>query len=354
MTTAMGPDVSTNTDPRARRSWRITDPVVRLREWAKDRVWGLPDPPSRCKIGSGTTCELRLHDPTGQLSREHAELVPVVDGWKLRDLKSKNGLRRDGELLPNFRLRPGVEVTIGGLRLVAESLQLMALLGVIRRFLGWADDRQRDVDEALRSLRDWAAQHAELIVVGDGDLTPVVRRLHDLALGRQASFAVYEEGDPAAAVEASARGTLCVVINRQADAVAVIDQVHAIENTQRPQLVVCTNSAPSTATIKKYLERPAVISLPRLSSRASEVERIAHESAADIAIDLGAPGPGFNMHDLERLRVIEFDSIEDIEETVRRIVVMRTWGVTAGAARLGLDHSTLSSWARRSNRKLTT
>jgi FHA domain-containing protein len=345
-------ELSTNTDPRSRRSWRITDAVIRLRERGTiDRVYGLPDPPARCKIGSAS--QLRLHDASGLLSREHAELVPIVDGgWKIRDLKSKNGLRCDGEPVPGFRLRPGLEITIGGLRLVAESLQLIGLLAVIRRFLGWAADRQDDVDEALRSLRDWAAQRTDLVVVGDGDLTRVIRRLHDLVVGREASFIVYEDGDPAAAVRAAACGTLCVVIRRQADAIAVVDQVHAIEYAARPQLVVCTENSTSAATIKRSLERPEVISLPPLSSRSNEVERIAHESAADIVRELGAPGPGFSMHDLERLQVIAFDSIEDVEETVRRIVVMRTWGVTAGAAKLGLDHSSLSTWARR--RKLST
>jgi hypothetical protein len=349
----MGPaEVSTNTDPRSRRSWGVADAVIRLRErGTTDRVYGLPNPPAKCKIGSA--CELRLQDTSGLLSREHAELVPVVDGgWKIRDLRSKNGLRCDGEPLPNFRLRPGVEITIGGLRLVAESLQLIGLLAVIRRFLGWGAERQDDVDEALRSLRDWAAQRADLVVVGDGDLTRVIRRLHDLVVGHEASFTVYEDGDPAAAVQAAACGTLCVVMHRQTDAVAVIEQVHAIAYAARPQLVVCTDSLTSAATIKRSLERPAMISLPPLSSRSNEGDRIAHESAADIAKELGTPGPGFSMHDLERLRVLEFDSIEDIEETVRRIVVIRTWGVTAGAAKLGLDHSSLSSWARR--RKLST
>lgn len=343
---------STNKDPRAQRSWCIDDEVIRLRErGTSDRVYGLPNPPTKCKIGSAA--ELRLHDASGLLSREHAELVPIVDGgWKIRDHKSTNGLRCDGEPRANFKLRPGLEITIGGLRLVAESWQLIGLLGVIRRFLGWAVDRQDDVDEALRSLRDWAAQRAELIVVGDGDLTRVIRRLHDLVVGREPVFTIYEEGDPATAVQAAACGTLCVVLGRQADAIAVVDQVHALARAMRPQLVVCAENSTSAATIKKHLDRPAMISLPPLSLRSNEVERIAHEFGADIATELGAPAPGFSMHDLERLRALEFDSIKDIEETVRRIVVIRTWGVTAGAEKLGLDHSSLSGWARR--RKLST
>jgi len=47
------------------------------------RVHGLPDPPVPVKIGSGSGCEIRLDDPSGLLSREHASLTPVVDGWKI-------------------------------------------------------------------------------------------------------------------------------------------------------------------------------------------------------------------------------------------------------------------------------
>ena len=87
------PDVSTMTVPR--RSWRIRDAVIRLREHSTDRVYGLPVPPVACRMGTASDLQLQLHDPSGTVSREHAELVPVeVDGerlWKVQDLRSKNG-----------------------------------------------------------------------------------------------------------------------------------------------------------------------------------------------------------------------------------------------------------------------
>src|SRR5579872_1585287 len=190
MVTPMPPEeLSTTTDPRARTSWCIHDPVIRLREWASDRVHGLPDPPIAVKIGSASSCQLQLHDPSGLLSREHAMLTPIAGGgWRIRDLGSKNGLRRD------FKLRPGLEITIGGLRLVAESAQLVGLRAALCRFLGWAPERQADVDNALRSLRDWAEHDLSLVLIGDGDLTPVVSRLHALALGPSVGLIVYDDG----------------------------------------------------------------------------------------------------------------------------------------------------------------
>lgn len=349
-------DLSTTTDPRARNSWCIHDQVIRLREWATaDRVHGLPSPPVAVKIGSASSCGIQLHDPEGLLSREHAVLTPVVGGWKIRDLGSKNGLRRDGERRPDFKLRPGLEITIGGLRLVAESLQLIGLRALLCRLLGWAPERQGDVDDALRSLRDWAEHDVALIVIGDGDLTSTVDRLHRLALGPDVPLTVHEGGgELATAVHAAQRGTLCVVVRQHAPAVKLIHMLHEAERGTRSQLVLCVGSVSEAASMSVKLGRSAMITLPALSARREEIERIVQESAIDIAAEMEAPTPGFTMHDLQRFREIEFKNIAEIEETVRRVIAMRTWGVTAGASRLGITHASLSTWARRPNRKLST
>jgi hypothetical protein len=39
-------------------------------------------------------------------------------------------------------------------------------------------------------------------------------------------------------------------------------------------------------------------------------------------------------------------TLEKIEETARRLVALRNWGVTGGAKRLKLNHGALSRWAR--------
>ncbi len=348
-------DYSTNTDPRARSSWCINDPVIRLREWAGERTYGLPDPPVASTIGSASKCEVKLHDKSGLLSREHAQLTPYMGGWKIRDLESKNGLKCDGVRRPAFALRPGLEITIGGLRLIADSPRLAALRAVVCRFLGWAREHQGEVDDALYSLRDWAAHHAALVVIGDGDLTPVVERLHGLTLGPEAPFVGYGPGDDLAdSVQAAMHGTLCAVIRRRAEAHDLAEMLAPMEQPARPRIALCVGRAADATDVAITVGRSAVIGVPPLATRAGELERIVHEAALDAAHALGAPSPGFTMHDLERLKAIEFKSFAEVTETVRRIIAMRTWGVTAGAARLGITHVSLSQWTRRLNRKLST
>ena len=342
--------VSTRTVPP--RSWRIRGAVFRLRErGTKDRVYGLPVPPIACRMGTGDL-QLQLLDPSGTVSREHAEFVPLeVDGdiiWKVHDLGSKNGLYCDGERLRACVLRPGLEVRLGELRLIAESMELVGLLSVLRRCLGWAEDQQEHVDQALQSLRGWASQRAELIIVGDGDLCPLVRRWHNLVIGAEVPFTWYEPPgvtDAAAVVKAAAMGTLCVATkDHQAEAMAVVERVHETKHIERSQLVLCTADLTSAATLKGSLDRPAVIQVPPLASRASELEDIVREYAWEIAREQRLSTP--ELQDLEKLGRWTYRSLAEIEDDALKLVMLRTWGLRAAAARLGMTHSSLHSWAQ--------
>jgi hypothetical protein len=316
-------------------------------------VYGLPVPPVACRMGIASDLELQLQDPSGTVSREHAELMPFErDGetvWKVIDLNSKNGLCEDGEPLRACVLRPGLEVHLGSLRLIAESMELVGMLSVLRRCLGWAADRQEDVDQALQSLRDWAAQRTELVIVGDGDLRPVVRRWHNLVIGADAPFTWYapddgtDAADAAGIVKAAATGTLCVDTRQhQAEALAVVEHVHRTEYAARPQVVLCTEDPTSAVTLKGSLERPAVIQVPPLASRASELDDILQEYAWEIAQERGLARP--ELADLEQLGRWTYRSLADVEDDVLRLVMVRTWGLRAGAARLGMSHGSLGSW----------
>jgi len=345
-----------------RRSWRIQDVVVRLRERGTDRVYGLPVPPIACWMGTSGRVELQLHDPSATVSREHAELVPVdINGgevvWKVYDRESKNGLCCDGEQLRAFVLRPGLEVRLGSLRLLAESKELVELLSFTRRCLGWAADRQEDVDQAMQNLRDWAAQRTELILVGDGNLRSVLRRWHDFVIGADVPFTWCEPGtgtDAAAVVKEAATGTLCIdTTERQAEALAVVEHVHAMEHVARPQLVVCTPDPTSpVASLKAKLERPTVIQVPPLAMRSSELMDILQEYAWEIARAHGLSEPRVEAQDLEQLGRWPYRSLAEVADDVLRLVMLRTWGVRAGAARLGVSHGSLSPWAH--NRGLKT
>ena len=175
---------------RPRRGWRILDPILRLRVLETDALHPLPDPRERgaTVIGSSSAADLQLRDPTHLLSRRHARLAWDGGRWVMHDLDSKNGLWIDGVRRRSAELLPGAEVGLGGLTLLAESAELLQLRALVTRLIGWSDERRRDVDRAVRGLRDAALRRAALVLCGDGDLVPIARRLHDETLGAERPF----------------------------------------------------------------------------------------------------------------------------------------------------------------------
>lgn len=335
----------TSTDAGALMGWRIDDPVIRLREWGSERVYGLPDPPAEWTLGSAPACELQLRDGSAQVSRQHARLVPVAGGWKLRDLGSKNGLWRDGARQLEVTLAPGVEIGIGSLRLVAESRRLIALRALVRRFLGWSDRAQADADEALRSLREWAALRVSLVLMGEGDLSTIARQLHAATLGSDAPFADSDaHGGGLAAMREAAHGTLWVP-ELPPDFGDVAARLR--EPDSRTRLMLHARTADQAARAAITLARPAIVALPSLRARHTELHRLVEEYADDAAASLRAPAAGFTTHDFERLADLDYRGLADLELTVRRLVALRAWGVSNGAARLGISHVALLRWARR-------
>jgi hypothetical protein len=341
-------------DPQGRTSWSIHDEIVRLRLWGTEYIYPLPEPRVPLKLGSAPRCQVQLHDNAGRLSREHAMLVPGPSGWEIQDLDSKNGLWVDGTRMATVKLQAGVKIQLGGLKLVAESLAFIALRSFVCRLLGWAPARQAEVDEALQSLRLNTIERTPLILVGGGDLAPVAARLHRVTLGPSVPFVADDGSDVSAAIQEATHGTLCVPIRSRARASAIADAVHAVEITTRPRLVLCASGAGDTAGLCAKPGQFAVISMPSLSARIDERLRIVHEVSQDLVRELEAPSNGFTKHDLERLETMKFSGMADLEDTLRRVIAMRIWGVSKGAEKLGLKHSSLSVWTRNKGRKLST
>ena len=347
-------DDLTNFDPQDSPSWYIDDAIVRLRLWGTEYAHPLPEPRVPLKLGSASSCEVQLHDKAGRLSREHAMLVPEPTGWEIQDLDSKNGLWVDGARTTKTSLQAGVKTQLGGLTLVAESLKFIGLRSLVCRLLGWASARQAEVDEALQSLRNSAVDRTPLILIGSGDLVPVAARLHRVTLGPDAPFLDDDGSDVSTAIHAVMHGTLCVPIRSRARASAIADAVHAVEITARPRLVLCASKASDAAGLGAKPGQLAVIAMPPLSARTDEISRIVHEAAHDLVQEMGTQSSGFSMHDLQRLQAIKFEGMADVEDTLRRVIAMRIWGVTKGAEKLGVKHSSLSAWARSKGRNLST
>ena len=62
-------------------------------------------------LGRSKDCDIRLADPN--VSRRHAEVRPVGDGYKVVDLDSTNGIEVDGKRVKELELEDGTRFTLG-------------------------------------------------------------------------------------------------------------------------------------------------------------------------------------------------------------------------------------------------
>jgi pSer/pThr/pTyr-binding forkhead associated (FHA) protein len=62
-------------------------------------------------IGRNPSCDYAIHDVT--VSGRHAELARTRDGWRIKDLSSRNGTRVNGWLVRDQDLLPGDTIELG-------------------------------------------------------------------------------------------------------------------------------------------------------------------------------------------------------------------------------------------------
>lgn len=308
----------------------------------------------RWTVGSDPECSLALQDPSGRVSRKHAELVRDGDAWSVRDLGSTNGIRHNGDTRRAFQLAPGDEIEFGGVALIAESVETLALHELLRRFIGWSPAALPDVDRAMRGVRDFAHMRSALSLCGEGSLLGVARRIHDMVLGGRA-FATLEKDERGRdALSRASNGTLVIRCDALPTDLQLMIAGLRVPDT-RVRLIVCGSNAESFTYVGSLLPQVATLWIPPLAGRGAELGRLIEAYGDDAAASLGAPSHGFRPQDADWLRasaVDELHTLAEIGELTHRLVALRNWGVAGGAARLGITHGALSRWAKR--RKLPT
>ncbi len=334
--------ISTRTDPGS--GWRIDDAIVQLREWGTELTYELPATTFiERTIGSAADCDIQLQDDRG-ISRLHARLVREGALWSIHDVDSKNGIWIDGVRRRSSPLVPGIELGIGTVALIAESDDLLALRRWLSRLLGWSPERRVDVDRALRSVRDAAMLRAALVLCGDGDLFAIASRLHRETLGEARPFVGTGAEAAMPALARAAGGTLCISAKSPP---ADLEQVIAATRLPRSRvrLVVCSPTIKAAGVVSLQIGRVVRVQITPLEDRRSEITRIIVECAEEAAAAFGQPTTGLDARDL--LETQPFDGFADLEESTRRLVAIRTLGITEGAAKLGITHGALSRWAQR-------
>jgi hypothetical protein len=338
------PIETTNVDP-APIGWVIDDPVIRFRILGSERVFDLATG-NHWVLGSSPESSLRLDDPSGRVSRRHAEVLREGESWRMVDLGSTNGLRVNSERHRSIHLAPADEIVLGGVTLIAESHRSMELHELLRRWLGWSTSRLGMVDRALREVRAMANLRTALILRGVGELVGVARRLHRVTLGDRPFIPFDWNEYDEQGLHRAINGTLYIDARgpRHKLGAAPIN-FRALD--LRVRLVGCIDSPRSVADLAAMLYRIAILSIPSVTERRDEIERLLVAYGSDAVTELGASWHGFQPSDPDRVFDSGIATLDELEAFARRLVALRNWGVTDGAKRLGITHAAMLRWARR-------
>lgn len=235
------------------------------------------------------------------------------------------------------------------------------LRSFLARLLGWGDASA--VDRALRSVELAVAQHAPLVLCGDGNLVPVAHALHQRALGPGSPFVLAERRDRTAssrapvryasgvaAFEAATDGTLCVRSKRPPrDFPKVMKLLRG--TGARVRLVVCSATRDEHDVLLAIADP---IHVPELKTRAAgELPRIVDECAAEAMTTLSWP-VSLTPRDRDWVVARCASSLHEIEVATLRMLALRHAGSIARAAELlGMSHAALGEWFSRRRTKRT-
>lgn len=151
----------------------------------------------RVRIGRSAECELVLED--GSVSRVHAELVAEDDGWRLRDLGSKNGVHVDGMPVRDLLLPPSCWLRLGDVHCEfaqfddaqADALRVrerdrQARSAILTQQVAAGTHFDTMLDDVLQGVLELSGcSRGFLLLAQDGDyLVKASRGLDDEALAR--------------------------------------------------------------------------------------------------------------------------------------------------------------------------
>ncbi|MFH1810492.1 MAG: sigma 54-interacting transcriptional regulator [Pseudomonadota bacterium] len=144
------------------------------------------------KIGAGGDCDLVLDDPT--VSRQHAELLPALQGILVRDLGSRNGTRVNGALVREALVTPGREFLVGETRLRLHDGGAPQVAPSTRERFGGLVGSSTSMREVFAVLELAAPSDATVLIQGPSGSGKEVaaRALHDHSRRSTGPFVVFD------------------------------------------------------------------------------------------------------------------------------------------------------------------
>ncbi len=203
------------------------------------------DAESACVIGRSGKCEISLRDPN--ISRRHAEILRHDDGFAVRDLKSRNGIRLNGVAVSQAPLRDGDILAVGSYELrvsdavpqappIADGVAFQETQSRVALTL-----HHREADILLGADR-----------AGDADIEHENRMLREIC---EVAKIIAGRGEPAVILQ-QALDTLHSVLD--ADTVCLLMREPADENAWRARAVSNQTSGRASVQVSRSIVNGAL------------------------------------------------------------------------------------------------
>lgn len=353
-----GDPPSTSTDAGAKLdAWTTTDTVTGLRLLGTTIEHRFSGGFDRLRVGSKPPCEIRIDDAS--VSGLHAVIERRGPHIVVEDKGSKNGTTIEGQHQPVFQLRAGAVIGFGAARLVAFSDRLQSIRAGLQRYLGYGDEALGGVDAAL--LATMRRRHLALVSTRGDDTLALARYIHDVSAGpawpyRDLSEQRVPEGLDAQKplLASSAYGTIVLPLtslpkNRE----FLVRELASDTYHVRAVVVASPKSDLERALGSELRSRITVIAVPSLDDRRAELQRIVSETLAHHLAEAGASGMLLRPDDYAKLESRAWRRNHDeLDDTVRRLVLVRKLGANQAAKSLGVSPSAISQWASKYGFKL--
>ena len=352
----------TKTDAAAALStWVTTDTVLGLRVWGTNievRFDRFDPSLPVLQVGSRAGSEIQLDDES--VSRDHARIERVGSAFLVEDRDSKNGTYCNDERQGKFRLMPGTVVRFGNKRLVAFSERLQTMRAALQRYLGYGREAFETVEEAQAAIL--RGHHLVLVAPKRGGAVALARYVHRITCGvvwpcvdasEQPIPTVGSQSDYRPQKDYLARAAYGTIIARAedlpADRTFFLSELAARTYHVRFILIAASAGKVAQLTGARLLESGTrILSVPPLSDRRHEMNRIIGDTVADLLARSGASAMPLRPEDYARMEARRWPgNMDELEEVTERLLLIRRLGQHGAAKHLGRSPAAISLWVKK-------
>jgi FHA domain len=323
------------------------EPVVSIRLWGTHQAIDIPPHDGVWLVGRAANAHLRVDNAA--VSARHCEIVREGGRLFFRDANSRGGCLHDGIPFKEKDIEPNMVVELGpsGVRLIATTPHGLELRRTLQRFLGYAEQFQPHVDEAVRA----AARRRHLVIMAPDGGQPerLARVIHDAWLKVVRPFVEVDHvsGDrqkQRRVVHEAAYGTLVVpAVGLPANPANVLNATRPEEDDVRLVIVAGADVVPTSLLAPPFVAVASFVRIPRLVDRKDELGLLIAELQRDIAPRIGAEAISIAAELPVLLQHTWPNNLDELEAVITYVLAYRLHGSQRAAAKaLGVKKSTLN------------